>query len=222
MSGSAPLVALPVLRWVVQAPPGLLRVAPREPERRARVPAGRRAQRTAREPRQPGLAGANSTLGSAAGIASQSTGGFSGGGAPFVGVGIPKEGTSIKVLNEQTSYNTWEFIYDPRIEQMKAAAGLQGGGTPGPWIGGRTELGRGRHRNWHGNLWVWIVGQFGIWIFAWFWLWLVVGQLRIRFVAKFGLRIVSFIRDSGQRHDYSDYVTAASVILCVSSVAGSS
>jgi len=75
--------------------------------------------------------GSNSTLGSAAGIASQSSGGFSGGGAPFVGVGIPKEGTSIVVLNEQTSYNTWEFIYDPRIEQMKAAAALQGGGSQG-------------------------------------------------------------------------------------------
>ncbi|MBB5337778.1 type II secretion system protein [Tunturiibacter gelidoferens] len=87
--------------------------------------------------------GTNSTLGSAAGIASQSTGGFSGGGAPFVGVGIPKEGTSIKVLNEQTSYNTWEFIYDPRIEQMKGAAGLQGGGTQGLGSAGGLSSGVG-------------------------------------------------------------------------------
>jgi type II secretory pathway pseudopilin PulG len=87
--------------------------------------------------------GTNSTLGSAAGIASQSTGGFSGGGAPFVGVGIPKDGTSIKVLNEQTSYNTWEFIYDPRIEQMKAAAGLQGGGAQGLGSAGGMSSGVG-------------------------------------------------------------------------------
>jgi type II secretory pathway pseudopilin PulG len=79
-------------------------------------------------------AGANSTLGSAAGIASQSQGSSIGGGAPFVGVGVPKEGDSITILNEQTSYNTWEFIYDPRIEQLYAKAGLFGGassGTPG-------------------------------------------------------------------------------------------
>ncbi|WP_353068492.1 type II secretion system protein [Tunturibacter empetritectus] len=87
--------------------------------------------------------GAPSTLGSAAGIASQSSGGFSGGGAPFVGVGIPKEGTSIKVLNEQTSYNTWEFIYDPRIEQMKAAAGLLGGGNQGLGSAGSLNSGVG-------------------------------------------------------------------------------
>ncbi len=66
--------------------------------------------------------------GSSPGIASQSATSFSGGGAPFVGVGIPKEGDSIIVLNEQTSYNTWEFIYDPRIEQLKAQASLFGGG----------------------------------------------------------------------------------------------
>jgi type II secretory pathway pseudopilin PulG len=75
--------------------------------------------------------GAPNTLGSASGIASQSSGGFSGSGAPFVGVGIPKDGTSIVVLNEQTTYNTWEFIYDPRIEQMKAAAALLNGGGSG-------------------------------------------------------------------------------------------
>jgi type II secretory pathway pseudopilin PulG len=85
--------------------------------------------------------GSNSTLGSAAGIASQSAGGLSGSGAPFVGVGIPKEGKSILVLNEQTTYNTWEFIYDPRIEQMKAAAGLLGGGSQG--LGSASGLGSG-------------------------------------------------------------------------------
>jgi hypothetical protein len=30
-------------------------------------------------------------------------------------------------LNEQTTYQTWEFLYDPRIEQLKAKAALLGG-----------------------------------------------------------------------------------------------
>ncbi|WP_158943984.1 type II secretion system protein [Granulicella sp. S190] len=90
-----------------------------------------------------GIAG-TSTPGSP--ISGQSASSFSGSGAPFVGVGIPKEATSIVVLNEQTTYNTWEFIYDPRIEQLKAKAGLLGGGaqgiggsTPGSSIGGGTS-----------------------------------------------------------------------------------
>jgi type II secretory pathway pseudopilin PulG len=73
--------------------------------------------------------GSTSSIGSAGGIASQSASSFTGGGAPFVGVGVPKEGESITVLNEQTTYNTWEFIYDPRIEQLYAKASLFGGAS---------------------------------------------------------------------------------------------
>jgi type II secretory pathway pseudopilin PulG len=47
---------------------------------------------------------------------------------PFLGVGIPKEGNSIITLNEQTTYSTWEFIYDPRIEQLYAKSSIFGGG----------------------------------------------------------------------------------------------
>jgi hypothetical protein len=61
------------------------------------------------------------------GISSQSASAFTGTGQPFVGIGIPKEGESITVLNEQTTYQTWEFIYDPRIEQMYAKSALLGG-----------------------------------------------------------------------------------------------
>jgi type II secretory pathway pseudopilin PulG len=75
--------------------------------------------------------GSTNTLGSASGIASQSTGSSMSGGAPFVGVGVPKEGDSITVLNEQTTYNTWEFLYDPRIEQLYAKGALMGGGASG-------------------------------------------------------------------------------------------
>jgi type II secretory pathway pseudopilin PulG len=73
-----------------------------------------------------------STLGSASGIASNQSGsGMPGGGGPFVGVGLPKEGSSITILNEQTTYNTWEFLYDPRIEQLYAKGALLGGGATG-------------------------------------------------------------------------------------------
>lgn len=70
--------------------------------------------------------GASGATGSTGGFGSQS--GLSGGGAPFVGVGSSKSGESITVLNEQPTYQTWEFIYDPRIEQLKAKASLFGGG----------------------------------------------------------------------------------------------
>ena len=75
-----------------------------------------------------GAGGATGTSGSSSGIGSQSATSFSGGGAPFVGVGSSKSGESITILNEQPSYQTWEFIYDPRIEQLKAKASLFGGG----------------------------------------------------------------------------------------------
>lgn len=75
-------------------------------------------------------------LGSASGLQSQSATGFSGSGGPFVGVGLPKQGDSITVLNEQTTYQTWEFIYDPRIEQLKAKANLLGGGPASTDAGG--------------------------------------------------------------------------------------
>ena len=60
------------------------------------------------------------------------------------GLGVPKEGDSITVLNEQTTYNTWEFIYDPRIEQLYAKGALMGGGRQ-DWVrlrGIRRGLGR--------------------------------------------------------------------------------
>ncbi|HMF63353.1 MAG TPA: type II secretion system protein [Edaphobacter sp.] len=75
-----------------------------------------------------GTPGTSGIGGSSGGIGSQSATTFSGSGGPFVGVGSSKSGESIIDLNEQTSYQTWEFIYDPRIEQMKGKASLFGGG----------------------------------------------------------------------------------------------
>ncbi|MCU1225367.1 MAG: putative secretion/fimbrial assembly protein [Edaphobacter sp.] len=99
-----------------------------------------------------GPSGSNGPGGSTGGVGSQSATTFSGGGAQFVGVGSAKSGESIIDLNEQTTYQTWEFLYDPRIEQMKARASLFGGGAasvgstnlgssqqnPSPGIGGST------------------------------------------------------------------------------------
>ncbi len=71
----------------------------------------------------------SSSSGSSSGMGSQSATTFNGGGAPIVGVGSSRTGTSITILNDQTTYETWEFLYDPRIEQLKAKAALLGGGT---------------------------------------------------------------------------------------------
>jgi type II secretory pathway pseudopilin PulG len=83
--------------------------------------------------------GQSNTLGSASGIQSSGT---PSGGAPFVGVGIPKDGSSITVLNEQTTYDTWEFLYDPRIELLYAKGSLFGGsGSLGSASGNSSGFG---------------------------------------------------------------------------------
>ncbi|HUZ95019.1 MAG TPA: type II secretion system protein [Edaphobacter sp.] len=64
----------------------------------------------------------SSGIGGDSGIGSAATAG------PIVGVGLTKTGNSIMTLNEQTTYDTWEFLYDPRIEQLKAKVNLFGGG----------------------------------------------------------------------------------------------
>ncbi|HEU5339913.1 type II secretion system protein [Edaphobacter sp.] len=73
----------------------------------------------------------NSTGSSSGGTQSTSASSFTGASGPFLGVGLVKDGDSIITLNEQTTYNTWEFIYDPRIEQLKAKAAMMGGGATG-------------------------------------------------------------------------------------------
>jgi len=71
----------------------------------------------------------SSSTGSSTGVSSQSATSFTGGGGIIVGVGSSRTGDSISVLNEQTTYQTWEFLYDPRIEQLKAKAALLGGAS---------------------------------------------------------------------------------------------
>ena len=76
------------------------------------------------------MSGSSTTPGTgsnSSGISSQSATSFTGTGAPIVGVGSSAPGDSILVLNEQKTYPTWEFLYDPRIEQMKAKSAMLGG-----------------------------------------------------------------------------------------------
>lgn len=86
-------------------------------------------------------AGATGSIGSSGGFgsfgASGATGasgssGALGGGGPIVGVGSARTGNSILTPNGQSTYETWEFWYDPRIEQLyqkgQQNAGVGSGG----------------------------------------------------------------------------------------------
>lgn len=81
-----------------------------------------------------GTSGSTGATGAAGAFGSTgSTGGLGGGGA-IVGVGTARTGNSISTPNQQTTYETWEFWYDPRIEQMYAKGMMNAGigsGTPG-------------------------------------------------------------------------------------------
>jgi len=46
----------------------------------------------------------------------------------IMGVGTGRSGNSILTPNQQTTYETWEFLYDPRIELLYAKANILGGG----------------------------------------------------------------------------------------------
>jgi type II secretory pathway pseudopilin PulG len=69
-----------------------------------------------------------STTGSTTGSNSSSG---PGGVGQIMGVGTAKTGDSIMNPNEQTSYETWEFLYDPKIELLYQQANILGGGAGG-------------------------------------------------------------------------------------------
>lgn len=79
-----------------------------------------------------GGAGGTSGAGTASGTTdtfngTQGATGIAGSTGPFMGVGSSATGPSILVVNEQTSYETWEFLYDPRIEKLKLAGQMNSG-----------------------------------------------------------------------------------------------
>lgn len=53
---------------------------------------------------------------------------FKGGPGPFIGVGTNKTGNGIVAVNGESDFTKWEFLYDPRVDQMKAKSSLLGGG----------------------------------------------------------------------------------------------
>ena len=94
---------------------------------------------------------ANATVGTPSTGTSGATGasGFSGasgssgalgGGGPIVGVATARSGPSILTPNQQTTYETWEFWYDPRIEQMYQK-GQQNGGIGSGGMGSGAASG---------------------------------------------------------------------------------
>lgn len=48
-----------------------------------------------------------------------------------MGVGTSKTGDSILNPNGQTTYETWEFLYDPKIELLYQQSNILGGGSVG-------------------------------------------------------------------------------------------
>ncbi len=79
--------------------------------------------------------GAGGSGSGSAGSGSQPGTGSTGSGGLIMGVGSAKTGDSILVVNDQTTYQTWEFLYDPRIEQLYAKATLLGGVNSGSTSG---------------------------------------------------------------------------------------
>ncbi len=47
----------------------------------------------------------------------------------IVGVGTSRTGTSITQPNGQTSYESWEFWYDPKLDMLKQSVNVTGGGS---------------------------------------------------------------------------------------------
>ena len=75
---------------------------------------------------------ASGTSGATNGLPSQDATTFGGSSAgPIMGIGSAKSGEAMLVVNEQTTYDTWEFLYDPRIEQLYAKSTLLGGISSG-------------------------------------------------------------------------------------------
>ena len=83
-----------------------------------------------------GAGGSSGTGSSSGGLGSGIGTGLPSGGGAIVGFGSAATGPSILDLNEQVTYETWEFIYDPRIEQLKAAVNLFGAAGTSTGAGG--------------------------------------------------------------------------------------
>ncbi len=70
------------------------------------------------------------------GVSSTTPDGLTGTGGPIMGIGSSATGDAILTVNEQTSYQDWEFLYDPRIELLYAKGSLLGGISSGSGTSG--------------------------------------------------------------------------------------
>ncbi len=89
----------------------------------------------------PGTAGLTGSFGSTGSTGSTGSSGIGGGGA-IVGVDTAATGNSLTTPNQQTTYETWEFWYDPRIEQLYAK-GKQNAGMGSGALGSQPASGVG-------------------------------------------------------------------------------
>jgi hypothetical protein len=73
--------------------------------------------------------GGSTTGSSTTGNSTSSSSSGSGGIGQIMGVGSAKTGDSIMTPNQQVTYETWEFLYDPKIELLYQQANILGGGA---------------------------------------------------------------------------------------------
>ena len=93
----------------------------------------------------PGTTSGPGGSGSAGMFGDQGLGGSTG---PIMGVGLNATGDSLVVLNEQTTYQSWEFLYDPRIELLKVKQAMNSGlGSSGTGGLGQTPGSIGQQQN---------------------------------------------------------------------------
>lgn len=81
-------------------------------------------------PSPTGLGGtspAPGSAGTAAAAGATDNSGISGSAGPFMGVGSSAVGNSLITVNGQTTYDTWEFLYDPRLESLRQAGAANAG-----------------------------------------------------------------------------------------------
>ena len=93
----------------------------------------------------PGTGGTAGAAGTSGSTGSSSSPFGSGGVGQIMGVGSVRSGASILTPNQQETYDTWEFLYDPRIELLYAKANILGGGvssTPASSFGSDATSGK--------------------------------------------------------------------------------
>ena len=108
---------------------------------------------TGNPPGSVGSAGAGAGAGAGSGAGTAPSGSLDSlgkaGGGPIMGIGSAKSGDAMLTVNEQTTYQDWEFLYDPRLDARKAKVNILGGGLSSTGssslgsLGGSGSIGSG-------------------------------------------------------------------------------